>query len=451
MSRMFPDLLVGIDVGTTMTKAAVVGTDGREICWGNAPTPWQPAPTGAEIDPEDLFDAAMRAMNAALDAAPEGRVVGVGVTSMAETVVLLGPDGSPATSSIAWHDTRGADEAEELADELGRDAFTEHTGLAVSSMCTLSKLAWLHRHGGPPLSRALNVADWVLHRFGAEQVAEASLASRTGALSLAERSWWVEALQLVGAPKALFPAVVGAGQLVGRAEGVVPQRLRGAALAPAGHDHLCVAAGSGAIRHGQLLDSCGTAEGMVRAVEPLGGAALCIVVEAGLNAGWHTLPGKYALLGGQTLGLVLDRVLALLGVEGRESLAALDRQARSVPSGSLRLVQEHPYADPSIVGIGSGVSPAALWSAALDATDEGARRIVESMESIAGPTEEVVLTGGWVRCEGLRRRRRRMFRQMKWPALAEAGARGAALFGGIAAGLFDGPENFPQPEEQQED
>ena len=183
-----------------MTKAAVVGLDGREISWGNAPTPWQPVPTGAEMDPADLFDAAMRAAGAALDAAPEGRVVGVGVTSMAETVVLLGPDGSPVTSSIAWHDTRGAEEAEELADELGRDAFTERTGLAVSSMCTLSKLAWLHRHGGPPLHRALNVADWVLHRLGAEQVAEASLASRTGALSLAERSWWVEALQLAGAP-----------------------------------------------------------------------------------------------------------------------------------------------------------------------------------------------------------------------------------------------------------
>ena len=428
MSSTLTEVLVGIDVGTTMTKAAVVSLDGGEISWGKAPTPWQPVATGAEMDPGDLFDAAMRAASAALDAAPEGRVVGVGVTSMAETVVLLGPDGSPVTASIAWHDTRGADEAEELADELGRDAFTEHTGLALSSMCTLSKLAWLRRHQGPQLCRALNVADWVLHRLGAEQVAEASLASRTGALSLAERSWWVEALQLAGAPPGLFPPVVSAGQLVGRAEGVVPLRLRGAALAPAGHDHLCVAAGSGAMKHGQLLDSCGTAEGMVRAVEPLGGAALCRVVEAGLSAGWHTLPGKYALLGGQTLGLVLDRVLGLLGVEGRESLAALDRQARSVPSGSLRLVQEHPYADPCIVGIGSGVSPAALWSAALDATAEGAQRIVESMESIAGPIEEVVLTGGWVRCEGLRRRRRQMFGQMRWPALAEAGARGCSPF-----------------------
>ena len=187
----------------------------------------------------------------------------------------------------------------------------------------------------------------------------------------------------------------------------MPARLQGAALASAGHDHLCVAAGSGATRSGQLLDSCGTAEAVVRAVEPLSGPTLCRVVESGFSAGWHTLPGKYALLGGQTLGLTLERVLALLGVDDGEPLATLDSQARGVPAGTLRLVQEHPYSDPSIAGIGPGASPAALWSAALDAVTEGARRLVEKMDSIAGPTEEVILTGGWVHlraCGGARGR-----------------------------------------------
>ena len=450
MSRVAPELLVGIDVGTTMTKAAVIGLDGTEVSRGSAPTPWRPVPTGAEVDPADLFDAALHAVEAALDAAPEGRVVAVGVTSMAETVILLGPDGRPATASIAWHDSRGAEEVAELAGELGHDAFTERTGLPVSSMCTLSKLAWLHRHGAPRLDRALNVADWVLHQLGAEQVAEASLASRTGVFSLAERSWWVEALQLVGAPPGLFPPVVAAGQMVGRANDVLP-RLRGAALTSAGHDHLCVAAGAGATRTGQLLDSCGTAEGMVRAVEPLAGPALGRVIEVGLSAGWHTLPGMYALLGGQMLGKVLDLILALLGVADGEPFATLDRQARGVPAGTLRLVQEHPYSAPSIVGIGTGASPAALWSAALDAMADGASRLAQSMESVAGPTEEVVLTGGWARCAGLRERKRRMFSRVRWPALAEAGARGAALFGAVAAGVFEGPAAFPEADEQQED
>ena len=190
---------------------------------------------------------------------------------------------------------------------------------------------------------------------------------------------------------------------------------------------------------------------MVRAVEPLAGPALGRVIEVGLSAGWHTLPGKYALLGGQMLGKVLDRILALLGVADGEPFATLDRQAWGVPAGTLRLVQEHPYSAPSIVGIGTGASPAALWSAALDAMADGASRLAQSMDSVAGPTEEVVLTGGWARCAGLRERKRRMFSQVRWPALAEAGARGAALFGAVAAGVFDGPAAFPEADEQQED
>jgi sugar (pentulose or hexulose) kinase len=68
------DLLVGIDVGTSACKAAVVGADGRELAHGRAPTPWRQVPTGAEVDPEALFAAAVEAAGTALAAAPDGRV-----------------------------------------------------------------------------------------------------------------------------------------------------------------------------------------------------------------------------------------------------------------------------------------------------------------------------------------------------------------------------------------
>ena len=42
------ELLVGLDIGTTMTKAAVVGPDGQEISWGTVPTPWRTVASGAE-------------------------------------------------------------------------------------------------------------------------------------------------------------------------------------------------------------------------------------------------------------------------------------------------------------------------------------------------------------------------------------------------------------------
>ncbi len=67
------------------------------------------------------------------------------------------------------------------------------------------------------------------------------------------------------------------------------------------------------------------------------------------------------------------------------------------------------------------------------------------MQAIAGPATELVLSGGWARCAGLRRRREALAPRLRWPAVTEAGARGAAMFGGCAGGLFTGPADFPVP------
>jgi len=453
------ELLVGLDIGTTMTKAAVVGPDGQEISWGSVPTPWRTVPSGAETWPADIIGAAARAIGDALDAAPPGEVVGLGVTSMAETVVLLGEDGSPVAPAIAWHDSRGEDEAAELAEVFGATAFSQRTGLVASPMCTLAKLAWHSRHNGPPARRALSVADWVVHSLGGEQVAEASLASRTGALSLADRCWWAEGLEWAGARPDLFPPVVQAGERAGRVvRGSLAHlqgldrgrsdalgRLKGAALTTAGHDHMCIAAGLGAVRPGQILDSCGTAEAFVRTVPALDAPAVGRAVEAGLDAGWHTVPGMYALITGQLLGLMLERVLALLGVAGPDALAALDAAGELTPAGPLVVVQEGFDTPASIRGVGPTASPAALWTAALNCLSNGAMRITGAMQSVAGPATELVLSGGWARCAGLRRRRGALAPTVRWPAVTEAAARGAAMFGGCAAGLFSGPHDFPVP------
>jgi sugar (pentulose or hexulose) kinase len=54
-------LLVGIDVGTTFCKAAVVDLGGAAISHGRVFTPWRRVPTGAEIEPERFVDAAASA------------------------------------------------------------------------------------------------------------------------------------------------------------------------------------------------------------------------------------------------------------------------------------------------------------------------------------------------------------------------------------------------------
>ena len=293
------DLLLGIDVGTTWCKAAAVSLDGRELAHDRAPVSWRAVGDGAEIDPEQLFELALRAGSGVVRRAGSGRVVGVGVTSMAETGALLDGGEAVVTPGIAWHDGRGGEEAELLRREIGEERFSSVTGLPASYFCTLAKYRWLRAHE-PAATRGarwLNVAEFVVRRLGGEQVADLSLASRTGMLDLDEQAPWAEALDWADAPAGLLPATAPSGTPAGRA-GAALDEARGAVLCVAGHDHLCAAVGAGAVADDDVFDSCGTAEAFVRPLRPPTPPALrSRAVAAGATVGWHAIAGRQVVLG----------------------------------------------------------------------------------------------------------------------------------------------------------
>jgi sugar (pentulose or hexulose) kinase len=442
------ELLVGIDVGTTSCKAAVVRAgDGVEAAHGAVPTPWTVVPSGAELAPARLFDAALAATAKALTVAPDGPVLGVGVTSMAETGVLLDRHGRPVAPAIAWHDARGQAEAARLAADLGRERFSARTGLPVRPLFSIAKYAWL-RANRPEVAGAvrwLGVAEWVLHGLGGQQVAELSLASRTGLLDLQRRAWWEEARAWAGAPPGLLAELVQAGSPAGRADGAHLPRLAGATLTVAGHDHLSASVGAGATRPGYLFDSCGTAEALIRAVPPpVAPEDVRRLVAGNVTVGWHVLPGQHALLGASRAGLGLRRFLDLLGVD-EEGRGELDRAAAAVPPGSGGLAVRDVFGETAVLkGIGANPAPALVWRAALEAVAERAAELRRHIESVAGPSRRLVLAGGWARSPAARSVKRAVLGAFDWPPVTEAGARGAALLAGIAAGRFAGIGDLPE-------
>ncbi len=440
-------LLVGIDLGTTTCKAVVVSAGGAELAHGAMPTPWRAVPSGAETDPRALVDAALGAAERALARTPDGPVLAVGVTGMAETCALLGADGEPVAPAIAWHDLRGQDEAAALASELGADRFAIRVGLPASALCTLAKYRWLRRHLPPALqgTRLLSVAEWVVHRLGGEQLAELSLASRTGALDRDAGDWWDEALAWAEAPAGLLPPVAPAGTPAGKASRR-GGRLDGAVLTVAGHDHLCAAVGAGAAAPGELFDSCGTAEALVRAVPPPVEADRVRTALAGhVTVGWHVVPGLQALLGAQRAGMVLQRFLHLLGV-APERVEELEAAGVATPPGADGLTIEQAETDRAVLrGIGRHPSPGLLWRAAAEAVTARSAELIATIERVAGPAARVAAAGGWSRSPTLRAVKAERLGQLDYPPVVEAGARGAALVAGCAAGLYREMAAVPRP------
>ena len=429
-------LLLGLDLGTTSCKAAVVTHGGRDVAHGRARVPWERVPTGAEIAPERLVEAALVAAGEALAAAPDGPIGALGVASFAETGVLLDASGAPVAPAIAWHDSRGAAQAERLIAELGGERFSERTGLTPRPLCSLVKYRWLRdEHAGAERGvRWLSGGEWIVHRLGGEQVSELSLASRTGWLDVHARGWWDEALEWAGAPPGLLAEPAPATTPAGRA-GDLLARARDAVLAVGGHDHLSAAVGAGATGEGDVLVSWGTAEAFIRAVAPLDRPRVGAAVADGINVGWHAVEGRQCLLGAMRSGAALQRVLDLLGA-GPDGRAELERAALEAPAdaGGIELngLNENRIA---LTGIGDGVSPALIWRAALESTGRASREILERMTRVAGPHRRIVMAGGWADGPAAQAVTEAHLGPFELSGAVYMGARGAALTAGRAAGI----------------
>lgn len=438
-------LLVGMDVGTTSCKVTVCTVDGRETATGKARLSWEITRDGVETEPARVLRAVGAATEQALAQVPGGPVVGVGVAGMGEAGVLLDRHGEPVAPVIAWHDDRDRDLADRLADDLGRDTFTGSTGLPVRPQWSLTKHLWLTRNRAAARHavRRLGIAEWVVRALGGEEASEYSLASRTGWLRLDTARWWSDALEWSGAEPSLLPPLVAAGTPLGRVRASwAGARLVGAHLTVAGHDHLAAAIGADAAGDGDQLDSCGTAEALVRTVPvPLDRDAVHRLVAADVTVGRHALAGRLSVLGDTRGGLLLQNVQRLLGFDSAR-LPDLDAAAlRHRDTGVSAVLEEDGTV--TLRGLGRDVSPARAWCAALAAAAHRAERMDADMAAVLGPHRRTVMTGGWARSLGVRQLRAEAWSDVTVSSVHEAGGRGAALLGGVAAGIYPGPAELP--------
>src|ERR687897_2935704 len=138
------DLVVGLDSGTTATKAVAVGADAMVIATSSVGYPLLvPEPGYAELDPLRLQTAAVEAVAAvATQVSEQGhRVVGLCLGAAMHGLVALDRAGSPTGPLITWADSRAAEESRSLADST-RGILHKRTGTPIHPMSPLPKLLW---------------------------------------------------------------------------------------------------------------------------------------------------------------------------------------------------------------------------------------------------------------------------------------------------------------------
>lgn len=441
---MVDPLLCGLDVGTTSVKAVLMTADGTEVAHGRAPTAWTETSAGVEADPYAIAEAATRALRGALDGCPGATVSALGVASMAEAGVLVTAQDTPLAPVIAWHDSRDRAQLENLVEELGGAQFSLRTGLPLWTQWSLTKHRWLYENAPQTRDavRRYNIAEWIVRQFGGRPASELSLASRTGWLDLESATPWDAALEWSRAPKTLLGELVTAGTPLGQVRSDHPfGEIRGAILTVAGHDHQAAVIGAGAFGDNDELDSCGTAEALLRTIPAgLPDSAITALTAAGVTIGWHAVQDRWCVLGATQGGLILQQVMAHLGADHSE-LAKLDRAAlEAVPAASKVTIAEDGV-PPRYSG---SAAAGDVWRAAVETVTAEASALSDAISEATGPRGELVVTGGWCNSAALMRAKAAVLGRLWRTGAAEAGARGAALLAGRANGTFASYAEMPR-------
>jgi xylulokinase len=377
-------ILLGIDVGTTGTKALLFDSEVGVIAEAERPTQLHSLHPGwAEEDTAEWWANVCATTRELVEGV---EVAGVGVTGMVPCTIPLDEHGRPLRWSIQQNDARTVSEVEDLGRRLAGTGVLERTGSAITQQSTAPRLLWLAEHEPEVWKRTRTLMgsyDYITMRLTGSRTVEANWALETGLLDFAQMGWADDVLAACGGSEDLLPPVRRCNEVVGyvTAEAAAATGLKEGVPVVAGTaDHIGSTFASGVLEDGDLLVKLGGAGDIMLAVdEPF--------VDDRLYLDFHLLPQRFVLSGCMaTSGSLIKWFQRTLG-DGAD-LAQLDAEAAAVPAGAggvlclpYFLGEKTPINDPEATGAFVGLqltqSRGNLFRAVLEGIAYGFRHHLE--------------------------------------------------------------------------
>ena len=387
-------LVAGVDSSTQSCKVVIRDADsGRLIRSGSAPHP-----NGTEVDPLE-WD---RALHTAIDRAGGiDDVAALSIGGQQHGAVCLDDDGNVVRPALLWNDTRSAQAASQLVDELGAETWVKSTGSVPVAAFTVTKLRWIADHEPQNAKRIAAVClphDWLMWRLRgskdlADLVTDRSDASGTGYFNPVANTYVRDLFVRALGHNAVLPKILGPSDSVSWTHGLLGPGCGDNAGAALGVD-----AGNDVV---VSLGTSGTA--FVR-------SEVCARDTSGSVAGFADATGAFLpLVCTLNAARVLDSVASMLGVDHRR-FAEL---ALAAPAGAEGLVilpyfagertPNHPTASGSFLGAtNDNLTPANIARAAIEGMLCGLADALDALVDAGASLSNVRLVGGAAASEAVR-------------------------------------------------
>jgi len=398
--------VLGIDIGTTATKAVLIHPDGEIVCSASRHVDLHsPRPGWAEEDPRQWWDnvrALIPELTEKANIAPD-RIAAVGVSGMVPTLICLDERGEPLRMSIQQNDARAVEEIEELKAKLPEDWVLETTGSAITQQSIAPKLMWLSRREPDVIRKTASICgsyDYIARRltgFGSAFV-EANWALESGLYDYRNGAWSRKIAEAAGIRMDWLGEVHPSHRIVGAVRGDHGTGLKDGTPVIAGSaDHVASAFSAGLVEDGDLLIKLGGAGDILLTTNQP-------AADRRLYLDFHLIPGRYLINGCMaSSGSVIrwfQRELA-----GGAPLDLLEREAEEAGAGADGLVllpyflgEKTPLQDPEargmFVGLHLGHKRGHLYRAILEGIAFGFKHHIDTFRDMGFAPRRVRITNG---------------------------------------------------------
>ena len=461
--------LAGVDVGTTGARCMIFDLAGCPVaghyCDYGAD---YPCPGWVEQDGAAIIDRTMEACRAAVGGAgiDPREIAAIGFSAQRSVTCAVDRQGRLVRPMFSWQDARTTAEVEDLRQLIDAEEYYAQCGLPLGTTWIITKLLWMRKHQPQEYAKTYKFVqnqDLVLRAFGADDFhTDLCCMAFYGVWDVRHSCWHQPLLEKLGLTPDIFGRPTRPGTQVGVLSAAAAERTGFAACTPiclGAGDQNCAVVGMGAIAPGMATVTLGTAGlAILATTQPAAGFGGMMITN-------HALPGMWEIEGlsnaaAAALRWFRDAVAThethLQRSGGPDAYRQLDALAASAPPGSKGLLflpylataatpRWNPHARAAFVGLSFAHGRAEMTRAVMEGVVLEIRDIIQQWFRAGLELKTLRIGGGATRSALWNQIQADVYgRPVETLQVGESTVLGAALLGGVGAGVFSSIEEGVQ-------
>ncbi|WET01855.1 gluconokinase [Flavobacterium sp. YJ01] len=315
-------LYIGIDIGTTATKAVCFDKQGNVIRQiAKSYEMYHPKPEWSVQKPHEILQTVKECINEITNGIQPQFI---SFSSAMQSIIAIDENGKPLTDAILWADNRASGIAGKLKNSDQGKHFYQKTGIPIHPFSPFTKIAWFKEFDSELFSKTykfISIKEYVWHYLTNEYYTDTSMASGTGLLNIHTLDWDDEVLDFLNiTPHQLSKVCEVTHQCKGISDGFL--------YVIGGGDGALANLGTGAMNKNCIALTIGTS-GAVRL--PIDKPYLD---EQMRTQCYHLMDNQYLTLGAVNNGAIILQWLKETLLNTTQSLEVLIEEAAKIPAGS---------------------------------------------------------------------------------------------------------------------